>query len=61
MNFKQIIGLIAVVYLAAAVLFFLLAVKINGVAGGHDAIDMFFIYLPEGFRSDMADFLISLF
>jgi len=60
MKILQLVGIVVLVYLATAALFFFVGVTAKGLVGGGEAIDMFFPYLSIEDRSNMTDFLISL-
>lgn len=54
------VGYFFVCYLATAALIFFASVIIAGAEGGHVAIDVFFLYLPESLRWDLAETMLSL-
>lgn len=58
-TWKWWVGAFFASYLAAAAIYFFLSVASRGIEGGHEAIETFFGYLPENWKSNMAEALFS--
>lgn len=56
---RLVLAVAAVVYLAVALLVFFASVKAAGIEGGRVAIDVFFFYLPDSWKRNMADFMFA--